>query len=329
MLQAALDALSAHVAVLDTKGIVVAVNRAWRRFGSANGLQLPNFGIGTNYLSVMPSADSGASSLISRLRRVLQGRSAGFSHEYACGQRRFLMQVRGLGRLMERRVFVAHEDITDLKAAEHAVSELRNQLASSRESERSQLARELHDTTGQELLVVSLNLMHLEKLIGESNQEGRQLLDEMRLALERAQRDLRTMSYLIHPISRSGTGLEGTLRAFVRGFSRRTGIKTSFAANYRGDRASEHIERAILSVAQEALINVYRHSGSKTAQVRLRVVNDHIELHIADQGEWSAGDEGVGFLSMRERIRHIGGSLSIRPHSGGTEVRAVIPHGEH
>jgi two-component system, NarL family, sensor kinase len=328
LLDAALDALSAHVAVLDTKGIVVAVNQAWRRFGIANGLKLANSGIGTDYLAVIARAGSAASSVYDHLRRVLQGRSVGFIHQYCCpgpnGELWFQMQVRRFGRSTGRGVLVAHEDITELKAAEKAIRQLADQLAQSREAERRQLASEIHNTTGQELLVVSLGLMRLERLLQRHGQEGHEVLIETQDALARAQRDLRTMSYLLHSPAIAGVGLSGAMRALVQGFARRTGIKARFATNYRGT-SSEQVERAILSVAQEALINVYRHSGSRTARVRLRAMKDRMTLDVTDQGRWIAAGEGVGVASMRETIRQVGGSLNIIPSARGTQVHAVVP----
>jgi two-component system, NarL family, sensor kinase len=255
---------------------------------------------------------------------------SGFTHQYCCpgptGELWFQMQVRRFGGATGRAVLVAHEEITELKAAEKAIGELADQLAQSREVERRQLASELHNTTGQELLVVSLGLMRLEKLLQRHGQEGQDVLVETQDALARAQRDLRTMSYLLHSPVIEGVGLSGALRALVQGFARRTGIKARFATNYRGT-SSEQVERAILSVAQEALINVYRHSGSRTAQVRLRAMKDRMELDVSDQGRWNAASEGVGVASMRERIRQIGGSLSIIPRARGTRIHAVVPKG--
>jgi signal transduction histidine kinase len=236
------------------------------------------------------------------------------------------MQVRSLGRSARRQVFVAHEDITELKMAEKALRALAEQLARTREAERRQLARELHDSTGQELLVASLNLSRLEGLLGPRDRRWRDLLAETGDALQRAQSQLRTMSYLLHPPAIANGGLGEAMRIFLKGFSSRTGIKVRFATNFAG-RSSEKIERAILSIAQEALINVYRHSGSKSAEVKLEAMSDRLELCIADRGRWASGDDGVGIASMRERIREVGGSLDIASTFRGTRLHAVVPNG--
>jgi signal transduction histidine kinase len=329
LLQGALDALSAHVAVLDADGVIVAVNQAWRRFGRANRLQLRNFGIGTNYLAAACSeATSEASSVAERLRKVLLGQSAGFSHQYCCagpnGERWFEMQVRAVGRAISRRTLVAHEDVTQLKQAESGLRELAHQLAQCREAERRQLARELHDNTGQELLVVSLNLSLLETLMEPNQKRSRQLLSDSSKALERAQLQLRTMSYLLHPPAIGEKGLNEALRNFLKGFQRRTGIRIRFLTNFRG-RSSEQVERAVLKIAQEALINVYRHSNSKDARVQLKTANDQLQLCIADGGQWTPREEGVGIASMRERARELGGSLRIESTARGTEIHALVP----
>jgi signal transduction histidine kinase len=329
LLQAALDALTAHVAVLDPQGAIVAVNRAWRRFGRANHLQLPNFGIGTNYLLASSGGASASPDIAEQLREVLLGRCAGFSHQYCCagpnGERWFEMQVRSVGKSTSRWTFVAHEDITELKEAESGLRELAEQLARSREVERRHLARELHDSTGQELLVIGLNLSQLGKLLGSRDRRGRQLLGEASNALKRAQLQLRTMSYLLHPPAIGETGLSDALSTFVKGFQRRTGIRVRFATNFTG-RSGEQVERALQGIVQEALINVYRHSESRTARVQLKSIGDRLELRIADSGRWASGEEGVGIASMRERIREIGGSLKISSTLRGTLLHAVAPN---
>ena len=329
--QSALDALSAHVAVLDSRGTIVAVNQAWRRFGRANGFRLPRFGIGTNYLACCSGADAPTSKLVRQLRNVLCGRSVGFSHQYACagptGVRWFDMRVRSFGKFAWRRICVAHEDITELKNAETTIRDLARRLVRSREAERHQLARALHDSTCQELLVVSLTLASLDAHFGHHDRRSKQLVAEMNEAIERAQSQLRTMAYLLRPPALGDDGLPAALGAFVKGFSRRTGIRVQFTTDYQS-RSNARVERAILCVAQQALINVYHHSGSKSARVNLKALDDKLELHIADKGSSEPSEnmeEGVGIWSMRERLMEIGGVLEIDKTARGTRVRAVAP----
>lgn len=327
LLQASLDALSAHVAVLDARGTIVGVNRAWRRFGRQNGLKLRNDGIGSNYIAAL-SRGAGIASLRRRFREVLSGNALGFRHSYWCSTPKkncyFEMRVRRIGRANWMRIIVSHEDITDLKLAEEGLHKLVGELACSRESERRRLARELHDTTCQDLTVASLAVERIKKLLGAENVGGQVVVEDLGQTLDRALRDLRTLSYLLHPPTASSSDLAEDLRMLIAGFARRAEMKVRFTANYAG-RPSESIERVIFAIVQEALVNIHRHSGSKTARVALNSTEGLLALTIADQGQWREGAEGVGLASMRERVAEVGGTLTIQPTRRGTRLFALVP----
>jgi signal transduction histidine kinase len=326
LLQAALDALSAHVAVLDADGIIVGVNRAWRRFARQNGLELRNHGIGSSYIAALPKS-AGMANLRKGFREVLGGRVLGFRHAYWCptprGPRYFEMQVRRCGRSKWQRIFVAHEDVTDLKLAEEGLRKLAGELARSRDAERHRLARELHDTTCQDLVAASLAAERMKTLLGTDDKAGRKVVEELGQTLHRAMHDLRTLSYLLHAPAVSAS-LADTVRTLAIGFAQRAGMKVHFTTNYAG-RPSEGVERAILSILKEALINIHRHSGSKTARVALRSTEGRLALTITDGGRWREGAEGVGLASMRERLAEVGGALTVRPTRRGTRLFALVP----
>jgi signal transduction histidine kinase len=326
LLQAALDALSAHVAVLDAGGTIVGVNRAWRRFGRQNGLKLRDDGIGSNYIAALPRA-AGMTSLRQRFREVLRGRALGFRHSYWCptpkGARYFEMQVQRCGRSKWRRIFVAHEDVTDLKLAEDGLRKLAGELAHSRDAERRRFARELHDTTCQDLVAASFAAERMKTLLRADDTAGREVVEELSQTLDRAMSDLRTLSYLLHTPATSAA-LADTVRTLAIGFAHRAGMKVRFTTNYAG-RPSDGVERVILAVLQEALMNIHRHSGSKTVGVALRSTEGSLALTITDQGQWREGAEGVGLSSMRERVAEVGGSLTVRPTRRGTRLFALVP----
>ena len=326
LLQALIDTLSAHVAVLDADGTIVGVNRAWRRFGRQNGLELRNDGIGSNYIAALPRA-AGMANLRKRFREVLGGRALGFRHSYWCptpkGARYFEMYVRRCGRSKWRRIFVAHEDVTDLKLAEEGLRKLAGELTRSRDAERRRFARELHDTTCQDLVAASLAAERMKTLLGADNTAGQRVVEELSQTLDRAMRDLRTLSYLLHTPVISAS-LSDTVRTLAVGFTHRAGMKVHFTTNYAG-RPGEGVERVILAILKEALINIHRHSGSKTARVALRSTEGWLALTITDQGQWREGAEGVGLSSMRERVAEVGGALTVRPTRRGTRLVALVP----
>jgi two-component system, NarL family, sensor kinase len=326
LLQAALDALSAHVAVLDAHGTIVGVNRAWRRFGRQNGLKLRNDGIGSSYIAALPRG-AGMANLRQRFREVLRGRALGFRHSYWCttpkGARCFEMQVRRCGQPKWRRIFVAHEDVTDLKLAEDGLRKLARELARSRDAERRRFARELHDTTCQDLVAAALAAERIKTLLGTDDTAGQEVVEELNQTLDRAMRDLRTLSYLLHTPAFSAS-LADTVRTLAIGFAHRASMKIRFTTNYAG-RPSEGVERVILAILQEALMNIHRHSGSKTARVALRSTEGSLALTITDQGRWREGAEGVGLSSMRERVAEVGGALTVRPLPRGTRLFVRVP----
>jgi signal transduction histidine kinase len=202
--------------------------------------------------------------------------------------------------------------------------QLSAELARSRESERRRIARELHDTTCQDLVAASLAVERLERLAGTEHRPGHDVMAELSQTLDRALQDLRTLSYVLHAPATSAFHLADTLRTLITGFASRAGIKVRFTAKYAG-RPGEGIERAIIAVVQEALMNVHRHSGSKRAHIDLSSREGSVVLTISDQGQWREGAEGVGLASMRERIAEVGGTLSIGPARHGTRLSALVP----
>jgi signal transduction histidine kinase len=210
------------------------------------------------------------------------------------------------------------------QAPQDGLRRLAAELARSRESERRRIARELHDTTCQDLMAASLVVGRLERSVDAEHLGGHEVMAELSQTLDRALHDLRTLSYVLHPPATSASDLASTLRALITGFGSRAGLKVRFVSKYAG-RPSEAIERAIVAVVQEALMNIHRHSGSKTAYIALSMSEGSLLLTIADQGQWREGVEGVGLASMRERIAEVGGTLSVRATRRGTRLFAQMP----
>jgi signal transduction histidine kinase len=167
-----------------------------------------------------------------------------------------------------------------------------------------------------------------------SERAARNLGDAARLVRELSQ-ELRTLSHLLHPPLLDEAGLDSALRWFVEGFAERSGIAVDLDLSPTLGRFSKEMEIAIFRVVQESLGNVHRHSGSKTAQVRVEHDAQKVTLEISDQGRGLSIDgkteaampamPGVGIQGMRERVRQLGGQFEIQSNDGSTTVRAVIP----
>jgi signal transduction histidine kinase len=194
--------------------------------------------------------------------------------------------------------------------------------------ERRRLGRELHDSTAQELFAVDLSLAALGKQ-PEITPGARKTIDECRSSIVRALRQVRSFSFALHPPSLDQEGFEPALRAFCTGFAQRTGLSISLTANLGGVQLDRRAEHALFRVAQEALVNAYRHGHARNIDLRLEVSGRKTFLEVEDDGVGfpSSGSppSGVGLRSMGERMQLLGGKLEVATSSGGFTVRGTLP----
>jgi signal transduction histidine kinase len=220
-------------------------------------------------------------------------------------------------------------DISEIKRAQEELRHLSAKLMNSQDEERRRIARELHDSAGQYLAAISMAL----EGIGD---EARGLPDSLRNRLEEAAKitkaclsEIRTISHLLHPPLLDELGLGSAVRWYVEGFASRSGIQVTTEMPEELGRLGHGVELVLFRVLQESLTNVHRHSGSKTASVKLGTDSHQAWLEVQDQGHNGVSSTsfrpGVGVTGMRERVRDLGGSLEITSDRSGTLVKAVIP----
>ena len=209
-------------------------------------------------------------------------------------------------------------------------------LLIAQDDERRRLARELHDSSGQVLSVLSMNLAILARNAGKAGHETKNA-DLIRESLElvtQISQDIRTTSYLLHPPMLDETGLAGALRWYIDGLVERGGIDIRLNIPEDFERQSREVELVIFRVVQEALTNVHRHSGSKTAVIDLKREGDSIHLSIQDQGRGIAPEKlatirtkgsGVGFRGMNERVHQLKGKMHIQSSDSGTRITVTLP----
>jgi PAS domain S-box-containing protein len=231
-------------------------------------------------------------------------------------------------------VMTITEDVTDRIRSEQELVQLTVRLFDIQDQERRRIARELHDGTAQNLFAISMNLQKMSQL-DFSNDEFAQMVAECQSLGEQSLKEIRTLSYLLHPPLLDHTGLVSALQWYVEGFTKRSGIFVDVFAEPIG-RLPSDIEMALFRVVQEALSNVHRHSTSDTASIRLEHRNGDIVLQIKDRGKGLAIDDhgpdtngavslGVGIPGMKQRLRQLGGTLDISSNQTGTTVSAVVP----
>ncbi|WP_262027867.1 PAS domain-containing sensor histidine kinase [Microvirga sp. Mcv34] len=341
LLRSTLDALSAHIAVLDEAGTIVAVNQAWRAFAHASGYTDENHGVGMNYLAVCEAAAAvsrDAARTAKALKDIMAGHRSEFRMEYPCrspqGPRWFQLRVTRPDQTQTCRIVIAHEDITEVKRTQEELARLSGRLMHLQDEERRAIARELHDTTAQNLLAITLNATRLHKGLREAGDPTRGVLAETLELAEQSLQEVRTLSYLLHPPLLDDIGLSAALSWLARGFSERSGIQVDIGIENSGEPLPRPTATALYRVAQEALSNVHRHSGSKRARLALYRTEDMVQLDIVDSGTGlrnpqKAGDEvrhiGVGISGMRLRLEQLGGQLDIRSGPSGTHVSARVP----
>jgi len=236
-------------------------------------------------------------------------------------------------------ILLAIQDETERRKAELAAMRYNVMSASLmrvQDEERRRVARELHDRTAQHLAGLMMNMNYLSRMLRKAKPKILAKLAESRSLADDAIREIRTISYLLHPPLLEEAGLAPAMRWFIEGFGNRSGLTIRASIPARLPRLSQKVELALFRIAQEALANVHRHSGSKSARIRIVATPAKIILEVIDKGrglpteaQKSEGGiskvEGVGLASMRERIRQVGGSLEIVSGRRGTTVRAIAP----
>lgn len=212
--------------------------------------------------------------------------------------------------------------------------ELSGSLLRLQDEERRRLAREFHDSTAQKVVAIGINIAVAEQEADRLSDQARSALQECLHLVDETGREIRTISYVLHPPLLDEAGLASALRSLAGGFSKRSGIRVQLEVDERWERATADEELALFRVAQECLGNIQRHSGSPTARISLAASNEAISLEVEDHGKGipreildgrKTGTLGVGISGMRERLRQLGGTLEIQSGSTGTLVRAVVP----
>jgi signal transduction histidine kinase len=226
-------------------------------------------------------------------------------------------------------------DVTAAKRAEEELRRLSGRLLRLQDEERRRIAQDLHDSTGQDLVALATMLGQLRGSIASGERKSRKLLSECKALADRCIREVRTLSYVLHPPVLDQAGLGDAIRDYVGGFTKRSGIQVELELSPRLGRMTRDVELALFRVVQEALTNIQRHSRSQRAKIRIDC-NSDLTLEISDIGGGVSAtaprgkgapqfELGVGIPSMQERVNLIGGQLDIDSSSHGTTVRVTIP----
>jgi PAS domain S-box-containing protein len=230
-----------------------------------------------------------------------------------------------------------------LKQRTVALRHVAGRLLRSQDDEHRRIARELHDSVGQYLTALKIDLARLvdfELNSGISTYQKRECLSGCLHLAEICLNETRTLSHLLHPPLLDEAGLISAMHWYIEGFSKRSGMHVSCSLPSSPVRLPGYLELALFRTLQESLTNVYRHSGSKTVEVQLAIKSHEATLRIHDRGrglrpellrqfqEHGTG-VGIGLAGIRERMIELEGHLSLESDTHGTIVTATLPLPAH
>jgi two-component system NarL family sensor kinase len=333
-----LSALIEHspiaIVVLDARHRYTMCNPAFQRLFQYSSEELASSDLDS--LIVAPEVVPEAASLT---RSVLQGKKV---HTITQRRRKDGMivdvELYGVPLFLNDQlagVYGLYQDVTERNRTRNAFRSVTDKLEHIQEEERCRLARDLHDSTSQELALLNWNLRRLMHLVADGDEAVKDLVHQTKaLAYECSER-IRSASYLLHPPLLNDAGLAGALAGLAEGFEQRSGIRVDLALPKMLGRFSNEVEVALFRIAQEGLANVLRHSESPSVRISLEQQTTWLRLTLVDQGR-SVGEHGgtrrntgTGIKGMRERLEQLGGLLTVHCASSGTTITADLPTGNN
>ncbi len=223
------------------------------------------------------------------------------------------------------------QDITERKAAEEELRYMSGRLIAAHEEERTRIARELHDDLSQRMALLQVCVEQLQQGTTELSISSRQKLHNIAEIADEASSDIHDLSHRLHPSKLDVLGLVPSLTGLCRELSESHHLEVQFVHDCIPNEIPKDVTLCLFRIAQEALRNVVKHSGATEVNVELSGLGDRMELRVSDSGvgfdpEFEKGKGGLGLLSMSERLRLIGGDLTVESApSRGTRIRVRAP----
>jgi len=222
---------------------------------------------------------------------------------------------------------------TQVRSRTRELRELSWQLMRSRDEERRHVARELHDSAGQSLAVLGMEVDQLLQKASSSPELAADI-DRIRETVRLLHSEIRTTSYLLHPPLLDESGLQAAISWYAGGLTERSSLPIDVDIPDNLGRLPRDLELAIFRFIQEALTNIHRHASATKAWIILSRSESHVTAEVRDNGsgmsaerlcQVRSGGSGVGIRGMRERISQFQGSMEIQSDSAGTKASVEIP----
>jgi PAS domain S-box-containing protein len=247
---------------------------------------------------------------------------------------RYRELAENLDRQVQARTLELQQRNEQVLRASEDLRELSGRVLRVQDEERRRIARELHDSAGQILTALGLELGSLGEDIQQTAPHLAQSIAGAQELVQQLHREIRTTSYLLHPPLLDEAGLSSALSWYLEGLGERSGIDIHLDMPEDFGRLPRDMELVMFRLVQESMTNIHRHSGSTTAEIRIARASGAVTIEVQDRGKGMSAEElrkireggsGVGIRGMRERLRQFRGDLRIESDGSGTQVLVKIP----
>jgi signal transduction histidine kinase len=251
----------------------------------------------------------------------------------SASEARYRVLAEGLDQQVQARTLELQSGNREILRMYESLRTLSTRMMTVQDEERRRIARDLHDSSGQLLAVIDMQLSTLAQDLRKAAPQFNEQVEETERLVEQLQKEIRTTSYLLHPPLLDEAGLFSALSWYVEGLNKRSNVQIALEIAPNFGRLPRDIELVVFRLVQESLANIYRHSGSETAMIRIARDEGTITVEVQDQGkgippqkllEIQSEGSGVGIRGMRERLRQFSGELRIESGENGTRVWVTI-----
>jgi PAS domain S-box-containing protein len=284
-------------------------------------------------LSISPVRDAAGKIIgASKIARDISGRKR-IERELSESEQRFRTLADALDTQVQFRTQELRRRNAEILLQSDQLRDLSGRLMLAQDEERRRISRELHDSAGQHLAALGMGLARIED---DAKRDPARLSKSIKDAQDLIQdltREIRTTSYLLHPPMLDESGLSSALSWYIQGLAERSGLSIELNIAEDLERLAPELELAIFRLVQECLTNIHRHSGSKTAVIRIAREANKIYAEVQDHGkgisqerlaEIQSKGAGVGIRGMRERVRQSHGELTVDSNALGTKITATF-----
>jgi len=285
-------------------------------------------------LSISPVRDAAGKIIgASKIARDITGRKR-IERELHDSEQRFRTLADALDTQVQFRTQELRRRNAEILQQSDQLRDLSGRLMFAQDEERRRLARDLHDSAGQHLAALGMGLARIEDDAKRDPARLSKSIKDARDLIQDLTQEIRTTSYLLHPPMLDESGLSSALRWYIDGLTERSGLSIELNMPDNLERLAPEVELAIFRLVQECLTNIHRHSGSKTAVIRIARESGKIYAEVQDHGKGISQERlaeiqsqgvGVGIRGMRERVRQSHGELTVDSNALGTKITAIFP----